>query len=229
MQAKKVVLITGGSDGLGKTIAEKLVLSQQVVILSPSQEKIKSVAAKIKCDYAVADVTEYASLQKSVAKIIAKYGRIDCLINCAGLWIQGELDDNDPQLVEKVLKVNTLGLVLATKAVIGQMKKQKSGLIININSQSGLNSRAERSVYAASKWAVTGFTRSLQPELAKYGIGVTGILPGGLKTTMFEKAGYPKDQANFLDPHEVAGLVEYLLTLSSTTVVPEVGIKFITN
>ena len=229
MNGKKVVLITGGSDGLGKAIAETLTLSCQVIILSPTKDKVKSVAEELKCDFVVADVTNYDSLKFAVEKIVDKYGRIDCLINSAGLWIQDELDDNDPQLIEKVIKVNTLGLILATKAVIGHMKLQKNGLIININSQSGIYSREARSVYAASKWAVTGFTRSLQPELSKYGIGVTGILPGGLKTAMFDKSGNPKDQSKFLDPKEVAKVVEFLLSLDPSTVLPEIGIKFITN
>jgi NADP-dependent 3-hydroxy acid dehydrogenase YdfG len=201
----------------------------QVVILSPTKDKVKSVAGKLRCDYVVADVTDYDSLMKAVKTIVDKFDRIDCLINSAGLWIQDELDKNDAQLIEKVIKVNTLGLILTTKAVIGQMKQQKSGLIININSQSGLNPREERSVYVASKWAVTGFTRSLQPELAQYGIRVTGILPGGLKTAMFDKSGNPKDQSKMLDPKEVAELVGFLLTRNPTAVLPEIGIKFITN
>jgi len=103
---KKVILITGGSDGLGKAIAEKLATEYRVVILSPSENKVKSVADKFKCDYVVADVTDYESLRQAVKKIVDKYGQINCLVNSAGLWIQDEVDNNDPQLIEKVIKVN---------------------------------------------------------------------------------------------------------------------------
>ena len=226
---KKVILIAGGSDGLGKSVAESLVKENIVVILSPSEEKLKKVAKEVGCEYVVADVTDYESLTLAIAKVIKQHERIDCLVNCAGLWIQGELDVNDPKLIKKVVEVNTLGTILMTKAVIPQMKKQKSGLIININSQSGIYPKEERSVYVASKFAVTGFERSLQPELAKYGIVVTGILPGGMKTNFFEKANNAKDKTNFIDTKEVAEVVEFLLKRKSTTVITEIGIKDINN
>jgi NADP-dependent 3-hydroxy acid dehydrogenase YdfG len=199
------------------------------VIVSPTADKVKAVAKELGCGYAVADVADYESIKKAVTETEAKYGRIDCLINNAGLWIQGEVDENEADKIKQVISVNTLGVMLATKAVIPVMKQQKAGLIININSAAGINSKPERAVYIASKWAVTGFTRSLQPELAKYGIGVTGILPGGMKTAMFDKSGNPKDQSQMLDPAEVAKLIEFILTLEPTTVLPEVGIKYITN
>ena len=224
-----MVLITGGSDGLGKAIAKRLSPKYQVVILSPSTEKLKIVARKVGCDYVVADVSDYRSLVRSIAKLISKYRRLDCLINGAGLWIEGELDTTDPDRIENVIKVNTLGVIFAAKAVIPQMKKQKTGLIININSQAGIYARSERSVYYGTKWGITGFTKSLQPELAKYGIGVTGIYPGGMKTRMFQKSGVKKDTKDMLEPDEVAKVIEFLLTLDPTTVLPEIGIKYILN
>lgn len=229
MVDKKIVLITGGSDGLGKAIAKRLSPKYQVVILSPSAEKLKITAEEIGCDYMVADVSHYMGMVKSVAKLISKYRRLDCLINNAGLWIEGELENNDFERIEKVIKVNNLGVIFTSKAVIPHMKKQKSGLIININSQGGFYAKSERAVYSATKWGITGFTKSLQPELARYGIGVTGIYPGGMKTKMFEKAGAKKDSKDLLEPDEVAKVIEFLLSLDPTTVLPEIGIKFILN
>jgi len=116
-----------------------------------------------------------------------------------------------------------------TKAVVPAMKQQKSGLIININSQGGLYAKAERSVYTASKWAVTGFTKAMQPELAPFGIAVTGIYPGMLKTDMFNKMGIDKDMSKGLDTKEVAKTVEFLLSFDTPTTFPEIGIKHIAN
>lgn len=229
MKNKKVVLITGGSDGLGKIIAQRLAGNHRVVILSPTQNKLQEVAKKLGCEYVVADVSDFSALEKAVEKVINNHSRIDCLVNCAGLWIQGELEHNDHQKIDAVLRVNTIGTIFATKAVTTQMKKQRAGLIVNINSLSGVLTKEERAVYVASKFAVTGFTRSIQSELSKYGICVTGILPGGLKTTMFDKAGNPKDQTDFLDPDEVAKVVEFLLTINAPTVLPEIWIKNLNN
>ncbi|QQS38814.1 SDR family oxidoreductase [Candidatus Woesebacteria bacterium] len=224
---KKVVLITGGSDGLGRTIAKCVSSDYQVVILSPTEQKLKKVAKEIGVDYVLADVSNYASVENAIKLIIKKYKQIDCLVNNAGLWIQGELDDNDITHIENVMKVNALGVIYITKAIIPLMKKRKSGLIININSQGGLYAKAERSVYSAAKWGITGFTKSLQPELAKYGIAVTGIYPGKLDTKMFEKIGIDKDMTDALDTKEVARVIKFLLESPQGVVFPEIGIMCI--
>ncbi|HLE49222.1 MAG TPA: SDR family oxidoreductase [Patescibacteria group bacterium] len=222
---KKVVLISGGSDGLGKAIAQNLTHEYRVVILSPTEEKLKKVAGEIGVDYIVADVTDYESLEKAVKRVVDKFKRIDCLVNNAGLWIQGELVDNNSEDIRKVINVNTLGAVYFSKAVIPQMKKQKNGLIININSQAGLYAKQERAVYNATKWGMTGFTKALQEEVAKYGISVTGIHPGKMNTKMFEKMGIQKDMGDAIDPKEVARIVRFLLETPGGINFPEIGIK----
>ena len=221
----KVVLISGGSDGLGKTIAENLARDCKVIILSPSEEKLKKVASEIGVDFSVADVSDFEKLDAEVKKIIAKYGRIDCLINNAGLWIEGDLDQNEPNLIKKVLEVNLLGVIFLTKAVIAQMKKQGEGLIVNVSSQAGLYGKAERGPDSATKWGVTGFTKSMQPELAKYGISVTGVYPAKMNTKMFEKAGFQKDLNDAIEPEEVSRVIRFLLETNKNVNFPEIGIK----
>lgn len=223
---KKVVVVSGGSDGLGKDIAKQLVGTYTVVILSPTPEKLEKTAAEIGCDFAVCDVSDYAHVSRTITEILSKHGRIDCLINNAALWIQGELDENDADYLVKVVQVNLTGVMLLTKAVIPTMKQQKEGLIININSQAGLYAKKERSIYNATKWGLTGFTKSLESELAKYGIRVTGIYPGKLSTHMFKKMGIEKNMDDALNTQEVAKAIEFILTLDANTVIPELGIKF---
>ena len=221
----KTIVITGGSDGLGKTIATKLAPNNNVIILSPNKDKLQVVADEVGCEYRICDVRDYTQVEK----VIQGIGHIDCLVNNAGLWIQGELDQDDPTRIHEVIEVNLLGVINMTKAVIPAMKRQESGLIININSQAGFYAKAERAVYNATKWGVTGFTKSIQPELAKYGIGVTGLYPGMLKTEMFSKMNIEKDMNKALDTEEVAKTIEFLLTFDNPTVFPEIGIKHIDN
>lgn len=225
----KVILITGGSDGLGKTLATDLVKDNKVIIMATSEEKLKRVSEEIGCDYYVADVTSFWEVDEKIAHLENKYSKIDVLINNAGLWIQEELDENDPDRIEEVIKVNLLGVINVTKAVIPSMKENKDGLIININSQAGINYKAERVVYNASKWGVTGFTKSLQPELAKYGIRVTDLMPGMMITDMFKKMNIEKNVANGLDTKEVARLVRFIIDTPKDVMIPEVGIKNINN
>ena len=155
---KKTIVITGGSDGLGKTLAESLSKENNVIILATNEDKLKLVANDNSCKYKVCDVSDYTEVEKTITEIITENNKIDVLVNNAGLWIQEELDTNDSDRIKSVIEVNLLGTINVSKAVIPSMKENKDGLIININSQAGINHKAERVVYNASKWGVTGFS-----------------------------------------------------------------------
>lgn len=215
----KTLVITGGSDGLGKTLAERLSSQYKVVILARSEEKLRAIAEKTGCTYHVCDVRDHAQVEKVMKAI----GTIDCLINNAGMWLQGPLDETDPARIREVIEVNTLGPIHCTRAVMPAMKAQGSGLIINIVSQAGLYGRAGWPVYAASKWAMTGFTQSMQQELEPFGIRVTGVYPGTFQTDLFAKADDPRDVSHGLNTTEVAEAVEFVLTHAAH--IPEIGIK----
>ncbi len=224
---KQIILISGGSEGLGREIARILTSSHSVVILAPSREKLKEVAKELRCDFVVGDVSDSGAVEKAVAHTVKKYGRIDCLINNAGIYIEGPLETNTPEDIERIIAVNTLGTMLMTRAVVPIMKKQRSGLIVNIVSQAGLRGKALRSVYGASKYAITGFTASLQPELAPYGIRVTGIYPAKMKTSLFRSAGVEKKFDDAFDPMYLAKTIAFLLTLPETVVITDIGMKHI--
>lgn len=152
IKVQKTIVITGGSDGLGKSMAESLSLNNNVIILATKEEKLKKVANDNHCQYKVCDVSDYLLVEKSMEQIIDEFGKIDVLINNAGLWIQEELDINDIYRINQVVDVNLLGVINCSKAVIPVMKQNKDGLIININSQAGINHKSERVVYNATKW-----------------------------------------------------------------------------
>lgn len=226
---KKIIVITGGSDGLGKTLTEHLSKENDVIIFATNEEKLIDVANDNSCNYKVCDVSDYSLVEKCINEIIEKYGKIDILINNAGLWIQEELDTNDSQRINSVVDVNLLGVINCSKAVLPIMKKNSDGLIININSQAGINHKAERVVYNATKWGVTGFCKSLADEVAKYGIRVTNVMPGMMKTDMFNKMNIQKNMDNGIDTKEVARLIEFIIDTPSDVMIPEVGIKNINN
>lgn len=226
---KKVIVITGGSDGLGKTLTESLSKENNVIILATNEEKLINVANSNNCNYKVCDVSNYSIVEKCINEIIEKFGKIDVLINNAGLWIQEELDANDSKRINSVVDVNLLGIINCTKSVIPIMKQNQDGLIININSQAGINHKAERVVYNATKWGVTGFSKSLADEVAKYGIRVSNVMPGMMKTDMFNKMNIQKNMDNGVDTKEVARLIQFIIDTPSNVMIPEVGIKNINN
>ncbi len=221
----KVILISGGSDGLGKAIAKKLAPKNQVVILSHNKEKLEAVAKEFNCDFVEAELTDYDSLKSAVTQVIEKHQTIDVLINNAGIWMEGKLEDNEPGKIKELIDVNTTGTIFLTRAVLPGMRAKKFGQIINIISQDGLCVKKDRSVYHASKWALTGFTRCLQEDLADENIKVTGVYPGLLKTNLFEKSGAKRDLTDALDPAEVALFIETVINLSNSTHIPEFSIK----
>lgn len=225
----KTILITGGSDGLGKTLTETFSKENNVIILAINEEKMNLVAKENNCSYKMCDVSNYKIVEKAISEIIEEYNKIDVLINNAGLWIQEELDTNDSDRIKSVIDVNLLGTINVSKAVIPYMKVHRDGLIININSQAGINHKAERVVYNASKWGVTGFSKSLQDEVSKYGIRVTDVMPGMMKTEMFSKMNIEKNMMNGLDTKEVARLIKFIIDTPSNVMIPEVGIKNINN
>ena len=226
---KKTIVITGGSEGLGKTLATDLVKDSNVIILAINENKLKEVSNNLNCEYYVCNVKDYHEVEEVINNILDKYEQIDVLINNAGLWIQDELDENDSDRIMDVIEVNLLGVINCTKAVIPSMKINKDGLIINVNSQAGINYKAERTVYNASKWGVTGFSKSLQSELAKYDIRITNLMPGMMITDMFSKVNVEKDMTNGLDTKEVARVVRFLIDTPKDVMIPEIGIKHINN
>lgn len=217
----KTILISGGSEGLGKAIAKILAQNNNVIILARDEAKLKATADELGCRYIVGDVRDYTAMQK----VCEELGDIDCLINNAGIWLQGPLDETDDKRIQETIDTNINGTISLTKAVVPRMKQQKRGLIINVISQGGLNAREGWPIYTASKWAITGFTKAMQQELESFGIGVTGLYPATLNTEMFAKSGVSKDVSRALSPDDVAKTVEFIVSMDGTLLLPEMGIK----
>jgi short-subunit dehydrogenase len=203
----KVVLITGGSQGLGREIAEQLSSDYTVVILTNDQPSLESAKNDLKVDSYFCDVTDPVQIEKTVGEILSKFGRIDVLVNNAGVWAGGELDNNSYSDIARVLMVNTAGTMYMTKAVIPVMKKQGSGRIVNIGSTNGIETKSDRSIYIASKWAVNGFSGALRKELEKYKIGVSCVNPGLVETNLHKNGGSTRDYSCAMKAGEAAKVV----------------------
>lgn len=209
---------------MGKITARMLrKLGHEVTILTNDEEQAKAVGDEIDVLYTVADVANWKQLSSAVARV-EKVAPIDVLINCAGTWTAGTLEQNKPETIRDVLDVNVLGTIYATKAVSPGMIEQRRGRIINIISQDAKTVRPERSIYSASKWAVAGFTKSMHDELKPYGVAVSGVYPGLMKTNLFEKNGVERDLRGAIDPVRVAGTLVYLVAQTDDTDIPELSV-----
>ncbi len=226
---KKVMVIVGASDGLGKCLRGYFAEDYQVVAVARTESKLKALQAEFGVDYFVCDITNFENVKQCFGDIIKKYKNIDVLINGAGVLVAGELVSNDYDKIEAVLNTNLNGLIYATKAVLPNMLKNGSGVIFNIDSICTDFFRSERSVYYASKYGVDGFTKCLQQEVSKKGIKVVNVRPGTLATNMFKKIGETRDIETCLNPTEVAKVMDYILKLPKDVTIPEIVIKNINN
>lgn len=228
---EKVIVITGGSDGLGKSIAKKLAESEEneVIILSNQENKLIDAAIETNSDYQLCDVTDYNSVETAVQLILEKYKKIDVLINNAGVWLAGDLTECKYNVISNCIDVNTKGPIYMTKAVLPNMYKNKKGLIINVCSQASFDSDDFSTVYNASKWAMRGFNRSIQKDISKKGIKVTGFYPGFMQTDIFKKAGNDYDTSTGLETEKVAKAIEFIINCDEDVIIPEFGIKDIEN
>ncbi len=215
---KKVILITGGSQGLGKEIAKTLYKDNLVVVLSNDKKSLEETMAELSIEGFYADVTNPVDLESAVSKVKEKFGKIDILINNAGVWAGGALDTNSYDDIAKVLMVNTLGVIYATRAVLPLMKKQGFGKIINIGSTNGIETKPDRSVYIASKWAITGFTGALRKELEQFNISVMGINPGLMSTNLHKNGGVERDYTCAMDPVEVSKVIQFAVDMKDIVI-----------
>lgn len=220
------IVITGAGEGLGKTIAKRLAPKHKVIIVDIDENKASETAKELSCEYKVCDVSDAAAVKTAISQIEEEHGQIDVLVNNAGIWIQGKLQDSDDERAQQVFNVNCLGTIYVTKYALPKMLELNQGTIINIVSTAGVAAKTERSIYNASKWAMTGFTKCMQEEVKGTNIRVMGMYPSFMNTTLFKNAGNDRDNYDLaMDPDELAKTIEFILTLDPTTSLTEVGIR----
>lgn len=186
---KKVALITGGSRGIGKEVAKKFASNGYNLVInyvsdSTNLEALKEEFEGVEVLFVKTDVTNYESCENMVKQAIEKFGRIDVLVNNAGITKDGLLMRMKEEDFDKVISINLKGTFNMTKNVIPYMMKQRYGKIVNISSVVGVTGNAGQCNYAASKAGIIGFTKSVARELASRNVLANCVAPGFIRTDM---------------------------------------------
>lgn len=244
-----IALVTGGTQGIGRAVAQRLGSEGATVVAIASRDRSRAaaVAERIRddggcADAEVGDVTDRLSARSLVERVLARHGRIDVLVNCAGVFLPtpagGKADDS----VDRTIATNLVGTFTMIDAVVPSMKVQGAGRIINVASVAGFMGIGGYSVYCATKAGIMMMTRALACELAPHGIRVNAIAPGNTATPMNESirtdpaydsmlkamAARTPSGRTYSTPEEMAAMVAFLASdearcIHGTTVLMDEG------
>jgi 3-oxoacyl-[acyl-carrier protein] reductase len=222
-----VVIITGGSRGIGAAAAVLFAKAGADVVITYTKNAkaaaavIDSVKKHGRKGIAIkADIAKPANAKKVVDQTMKLFGRIDVLVNNAGIWTYGAIGSMKDSVWKETMEVNLDGMFYLTNAVVPVMKKQKHGKIINISSTAGQRGEAEHSHYAASKGGMISFTKAIATELGPFNINVNSVAPGWVDTdlndSVFSDAAYKEQERKKIPiqriptPEDIAGPILFL-------------------
>jgi len=233
----KVALVTGSARGIGRAIAELFCAEGATVVVNDvgsdagARETLAALeAAGGKGTVEMFDVSDAAQVDAGVKSILAVHGRIDVLVNNAGITRDNLLLRMSEEEFDAVIRVNLKGTYLLTKTVTRHMMKQRSGKVVNISSVVGMMGNAGQSNYAAAKAGIIGFTKAAARELASRNITVNAIAPGFIQTAMTAALPEAVQKAflaqiplgRFAEPREVAELALFLASDASSYITGQV-------
>lgn len=231
----KIALITGASRGIGQNIsyglAEKGV---HVIITSRTESQLLEVKKNInskggKATAIPADLSKETDILNLFDEVNKRFGKLEILINNAGIGVFGKLVDFPIEDFDKIMNVNLRAVYLCCQQALKIMIPARTGHIINISSVVGVKGYPNQTAYTASKHAVMGLTKSLAAEIQEYGICVSVILPGGVDTEFVRQARPDLDRSILIPPSDISNTVLYLLGLSGNAMVDEIYIRRRTN
>jgi NAD(P)-dependent dehydrogenase (short-subunit alcohol dehydrogenase family) len=219
----KAALVTGGSSGIGLAIARMLGTEGfELTLASRRHERVEAAAVELGAVGIAVDVSKEEDCRRVVDEHRERHGRLDVLVNSAGIGIGGKIDELPAKHLDLQLDVNLRGLMLVTAAAL-PLLRESGGLIVNLASIAGTVPAAHLPVYAASKAAVISFTRSLNSGEEAHGVRATALSPGFVDTPMAQWSGLESNE--MIQPEDCAEVVRTLLRLSPHARIPHVVIE----
>lgn len=228
----RIAVVTGGSSGIGRAVARSLGRAGcRVAVCARTRERLEETAEALARDgfevLAVpADVSREEDVDELADRVRGELGPPDVLVNNAGIARFGDLVELSPDDFDAVFRVNVRGVFLCSKAFVPDMKDRGDGVVVNVASLAGKNAFPGGTVYAASKHAVMGMSKSMMLELREHGIRVITVCPGSVNTRFFDKTDhFDPDRDAIVQPEDVAELVVEAVRLSDRGTVSDVEIR----
>ena len=224
----QIAVVTGAGRGIGRAIAVELArLGARVALAARSRSELEATAQRIGDAASVVptDVRKKEELQRLFEQVSAAVGRVDILVNAAGIGIFGPVVEFRDEDFENLIDTNLRGIFSACRLVLPSMIERRSGHIINIASIAGKVGSANHAVYCASKFAVVGFTESLAEEVRQYGIRASVICPGSTDTRFSAETSAGKARERMLRPEDVAHAVRAIVTQESNSFISEIVMR----
>jgi len=213
----QVALVTGGGTGIGKAIAQAMhAEGAKIIIVGRKEAVLKEAQTELGSDVEimVCDVTQEDQVEKVYDNIMSNHGRIDILINNAGMAAKAKSYEMSYDMWKKVVDVNLNGAFLCARAAMKIMVNQKSGRIINIGSISGQMSRPENAPYTATKFAIEGLTRAFALDGRDHGVAVSVIHPGNAATNIWKGREEVSEREGLIPLEDLGKLAVTMLTMS---------------
>lgn len=207
---QQTVVVTGAGSGLGAALVRKYSeKGAHVCLIGRTEDKLQTVAASLvgSWDCFEADISQAAQIRNVIQSILDRRGRIDVLINSAGVIALGAAQELMESSVHEMIDTNLKGTIFTSQAVLPHFKERNQGILVNIISTAGQEGKAGESVYCASKFGVRGFTESLQVELKDTDIRVMAAYMGGMNTEFWDGIFPAEKTARLMDPRDIADLL----------------------
>ena len=221
-----VALVTGGSEGIGRAIAEALMHQGcKVTITGRREEVLKDTADELGLDWIAGDVGNETDAVRTVSSVIERHGRLDILVNNAGYGMFKPLVDTTLDELKDMYQTNVFGTFLMAREAAKQFIKQGSGELINISSTSSLKGSSGRTAYGSSKFALRGMTECWRDELRRHDVRVMLVNPSEVMTDFAAKAGVERERSDKkLRPKEIADAIVGALKVDARGFIPEFSV-----
>ncbi|HYC86330.1 MAG TPA: SDR family oxidoreductase [Chryseosolibacter sp.] len=225
---RKIIVVTGGSRGIGRAIIEKFATAGFDIITCGRDEgelaKLKAALAKsTSVLYTTADMS-VKSQAKQFTDFVVSLGRpVDVLVNNAGFFVPGEITTEPDGTLESMIEANLYSAYYTTRGIVPLMKQRKAGHVFNMCSIASIQAYSNGGSYAISKFAMLGFSKCLREEMKEHGVRVTAVMPGATRTRSWDGADLPEER--FMKVEDIAETIYAAWSLSARSVVEEIIIR----